>query len=308
MTIARSEVGLTRAYGECRAIAKREAKNFYYAFIALPTPRRNAICAVYAFMRQADDLSDDETLSREERRRRLDAWLADWRNVCQGGESSNLVFLAVRDATERFHIPLHLLDELVAGVTMDLEHEATDAPDTYATFADLYRYCYLVASVVGLVCIRIFGYKDPRAEKLAEETGIAFQLTNILRDVAEDAARNRVYLPLEDLTVQNVSLDSLLRRAPSAPPTISERALLAAIAQRAEKYYRSAQELLSLIDRESRPALWVLVSIYHALLRRIEGADYDVFTHRASVPTAQKLAILWAGLTRMTLARLFTAK
>lgn len=308
MTIARSEVDLTRAYGECRAIAKREAKNFYYAFIALPTPRRNAICAVYAFMRQADDLSDDETLSREERRRRLDAWLADWRNVCQGGESSNLVFLAVRDATERFHIPLHLLDELVAGVTMDLEHEATDAPDTYATFADLYRYCYLVASVVGLVCIRIFGYKDPRAEKLAEETGIAFQLTNILRDVAEDAARNRVYLPLEDLTVQNVSLDSLLRRAPSAPPTISERALLAAIAQRAEKYYRSAQELLSLIDRESRPALWVLVSIYHALLRRIEGADYDVFTHRASVPTAQKLAILWAGLTRMTLARLFTAK
>lgn len=308
MTIARSEVDLTRAYGECRAIAKREAKNFYYAFIALPTPRRNAICAVYAFMRQADDLSDDETLSREERRRRLDAWLADWRNVCQGGESSNLVFLAVRDATERFHIPLHLLDELVAGVTMDLEHEATDAPDTYATFADLYRYCYLVASVVGLVCIRIFGYKDPRAEKLAEETGIAFQLTNILRDVAEDAARNRVYLPLEDLTVQNVSLDSLLRRAPSAPPTISERALLAAIAQRAEKYYRSAQELLSLIDRESRPALWVLVSIYHALLRRIEGADYDVFTHRASVPTAQKLAILWVGLTRMTLARLFTAK
>lgn len=308
MTIARSEVDLTRAYGECRAIAKREAKNFYYAFIALPTPRRNAICAVYAFMRQADDLSDDETRSRAERRRRLDAWLADWRNVCQGGESSNLVFLAVRDATERFHIPLHLLDELVAGVTMDLEHEATDAPDTYATFADLYRYCYLVASVVGLVCIRIFGYKDPRAEKLAEETGIAFQLTNILRDVAEDAARNRVYLPLEDLTVQNVSLDSLLRRAPSAPPTISERALLAAIAQRAEKYYRSAQELLSLIDRESRPALWVLVSIYHALLRRIEGADYDVFTHRASVPTAQKLAILWAGLTRMTLARLFTAK
>jgi 15-cis-phytoene synthase len=308
LTIASSEAPLTRAYAECRAIAKREAKNFYYAFVALPTPRRNAICAVYAFMRQADDLADDETLSREERKRRLDAWLADWRGVCQGGASSNLVFLAVQDATERFHIPLHLLDELVAGVTMDLEHETKDVPDTYATFADLYRYCYLVASVVGLVCIRIFGYKDPRAEKLAEETGVAFQLTNILRDVAEDAARNRVYLPLEDMAVHNVSLDALLHRAPSAPPGINERALLAAIAQRAENYYRSAQELLPLIDRESRPALRVLVSIYHALLKHIERANYDVFTHRASVPTAQKLAILSIGLTRMTLARLLPGK
>ncbi len=105
----------------------------------------------------------------------------------------------MRDATARYSIPLALLDELVAGVTMDVDAAGKDAPDTYATFTDLYRYCYLVASVVGLVCIRIFGYTDPRAEKLAEETGIAFQLTNILRDVAEDAERNRVYLPLEDL-------------------------------------------------------------------------------------------------------------
>ncbi len=122
---------------------------------------------------------------------------------------------------------------------MDLEHAATDQPDTYATFDDLYRYCYLVASVVGLVCIRIFGYSDPRAEKLAEETGIAFQLTNILRDVAEDAERNRVYLPLEDLAAHNVSLDSLLHRKPGTPPSASERALLADIAARAEKYYES---------------------------------------------------------------------
>jgi len=174
------EIQLARAYAECRAIAKREAKNFYYAFVALPVPRRNAICAIYAFMRKADDLADDENLSREERRRRLDGWLADWHGVCHGGDTSNPVFLAVRDATERFHIPLSLLDELVAGTTMDLKPAESDEPDTYATFDDLYRYCYLVASVVGLVCIRIFGYKDPRAEKLAEETGIAFQLTNIL--------------------------------------------------------------------------------------------------------------------------------
>jgi phytoene synthase len=162
-----------------------------------------------------------------------------------------------------------------------------------------------VASVVGLVCIRIFGYTDPRAEKLAEETGIAFQLTNILRDVAEDAARNRVYLPLEDLAAHGVSLDALLHRAPHAPPTAQERALLAEIAGRAEKYYRSAQDLLPLIDRESRPALQVLVSIYHRLLKRIERANYDVFTRRASVPTWQKLTILGAGMTRMGAARMF---
>jgi phytoene synthase len=255
-------------------------------------------------MRKADDLADDESLTREERRSRLDAWLADWRGVCHGGDSSNLVFLAVRDAVERFAIPLCLLDELVDGVTMDLDPRASDGPDTYATFDDLYRYCYLVASVVGLVCIRIFGYTDSRAEKLAEETGIAFQLTNILRDVAEDAERNRVYLPLDDLAAHGVSLDALLHRVPGTPPTPAERAVIAAIAQRAENYYQSAAALMPLIDKDSRPALWVLVSIYHALLKRIRAADYDVFSRRASVPTAQKLAILAAGMARMALARL----
>jgi len=295
---------LDKAYAACRAIARREAKNFYYAFVALPKPRRNAICAIYAFMRQADDLADDESLSREERRRNLDAWLSEWKSVCAGSATDDPSFLAVRDCTARFQIPPGLLDELVAGVTMDLDRAANGAPDTYAAFADLYRYCYLVASVVGLVCIRIFGYSDPRAEKLAEETGIAFQLTNILRDVAEDAGRNRVYLPLEDLAGHNVSLDSLLHRAPGAPPSASERALLAAIALRAEKFYQSAQELLPLIDCESRPALWVLVTIYHGLLRRIEQADYDVFSRRAGVPMPRKFAIMMMGVARMGLARL----
>ncbi len=307
------EPGLDRAYKACRAIARREAKNFYYAFIALPLERRNAICAVYAFMRQADDLADDEAFPREERRRRLNAWLAEWRGVCQGGSSSNPAFLAVRDTVARFEIPLHLLDELVAGVTMDLDHAASSvpsaagggAPDTYATFADLYHYCYLVASVVGLVCIRIFGYSDLRAEKLAEETGVAFQLTNILRDVVEDAARNRVNLPLEDLAAHGVSLDAILHRAPSAPPTINERSLLEEIAQRAENYYRSAESLVPLLDRESRPAMRVLVSIYHALLERIRDADYDVFSRRASVPITRKLVIAGPGFARMVRARIF---
>ncbi|MGD0942024.1 MAG: phytoene/squalene synthase family protein [Terracidiphilus sp.] len=295
---------LVEAYTLCRIIARREAKNFYYAFVALPEPRRNAICAIYAFMRQADDLADDESVPREERRRRLDAWQGNWRGVCHGGDSSDLVFFAVRDAVERFTIPLNLLDDLVAGVTMDLDRAASDAPDTYATFDDLYRYCYLVASVVGLVCIHIFGYTDPRAEKLAEETGVAFQLTNILRDVQEDAERNRVYLPLEDLAAHGVSLDSLLHHVAGTPPTANERALLADIGARAEKFYRSGQELLPLIDRESRPALWVLISIYHGLLRRIERAEYDVFSNRAAVPMTQKLGVLALGLVRMAWVRL----
>ncbi len=295
---------LARAYATCRTIAKREAKNFYYAFIALPIERRNAICAIYAFMRQADDLADDEGLPREERRIKLNAWLAAWHAAAAGGATADPVFLAVRDATQRFAIPLQLLDQLVDGVAMDLDHAANGAPDTYATFDDLYRYCYLVASVVGLVCIRIFGYSGERAEKLAEETGIAFQLTNILRDVSEDATRNRVYLPLTDLAAHGVVLESLLHRSPLAPTTAAERALLASVAHRAEQYYRSADELLPLINPKSRPALRVLVSIYHAMLKRIERANYDVFTHRASVPTSQKIGILLVGLARMTLARI----
>ena len=295
---------LLRAYAVCRAIARREAKNFYYAFVALPRERRNAICAVYAFMRRADDLADDESLPRPERRANLDAWLAAWHQAAGGAATADPVFLALRDAIRRFSIPLKLLDELVDGVAMDLNHRENSAPDTYADFDALYRYCYLVASVVGLVCIRIFGFSGDRAEKLAEETGIAFQLTNILRDVSEDAARNRVYLPLADLAAHGVTLESLLHRAPAAPPTAAERALLAHIAGRAEEYYRSAQALLPLIHRESRPALWVLVSIYHALLRRIRRAGYDVFSRRARVPTAQKIAILLVGLARMAWARL----
>ena len=294
---------LAQAYAACRAIAKREAKNFYYSFVALPIERRNAICALYAFMRQADDLADDESISTDQRRLQLDFWLAAWHDAANGSSTSDPVFLATRDASQRFHIPLALLDELVAGVAMDLDRAASGAPDTYATFADLYHYCYLVASVVGLVCIRIFGYRDARAEKLAEETGIAFQLTNILRDVSEDAARNRVYLPIEDLAAHGVLVESLLHRPLGAAPTSPERAALKEIGERAEVYYRSALELLPLIDRESRPALWVLVAIYHALLKRIERADYDVFSRRASVPLVQKLFILAVGLVRMAWAR-----
>jgi phytoene synthase len=299
-----SASALEEAYAICREISKREAKNFYYSFVALPPARRNAICAIYAFMRKADDLSDDESYPREERREMLADWVGRWHAAARSGSASDPVFIAVLDAARRFDIPFELLDELLLGVTMDLQSELSNQPDTYQTFDELYRYCYLVASVVGLVCIRIFGYTDRRAEKLAEETGIAFQLTNILRDVAEDAERKRIYLPLEDLARYGVTIDQLVAHSKAAP-TAPERELLKSIADRAEGYYQSAEKLLPLIAAESRPALWVLVSIYHGLLKRIEHADYDVFSERASVPKIQKLSILGVGLARMGMMRMF---
>lgn len=321
---------LAGAYAACRAIAKREAKNFYYAFLALPLERRNAICSVYAFMRQADDLADDETLPRDERRRNLDAWLAAWHQAAAGNATADPVFLAVRDATARFTIPLHLLDELVDGVAMDLDragesaHATNDAPcpvlstsfveragspeappDTYATFADLYRYCYLVASVVGLVCIRIFGYSDERAEKLAEETGIAFQLTNILRDVREDAERGRIYLPLDDMAAAGTNTEALMLAVRGEQPSPGLMTLLHTEIAHAEQYYRASEELTPLLEPDAQPAMRVLVSIYHRLLDRIAASPAAVFRERVSVPTPQKLAILAPGLLRSFVARVF---
>lgn len=309
-------VSVEEAYAVCRQIARREAKNFYYAFVALPKPKRDAICAVYAFMRHADDLSDDETKSREERRADLDAWLEAWHQAAQGGSTEDPVFIALRDAQTRFHITTDLLDQLVQGTAMDLHpshanHGAAGSEsvhplnfDTYATFDDLYRYCYYVASVVGLVCIRIFEYSDVRAEKLAEETGIAFQLTNILRDVREDAERDRIYLPLEDMERFGVSTNELQQLKNGRHLTLNQRELLEFEANRAERYYKSGEALLPLIAADARPALWVLITIYHRLLQRIEQKNFDVFSERVSIPTITKLAILARGLLRTLANRL----
>ena len=298
-------VSLEEAYAQCRAVAKREAKNFYYSFLALTPDRRNAICAIYAFMRKADDLADDEHFSRDHRRKNLNAWMVGWRSACEYGDPTDPVFIAVLDAVRRFEIPLSLLDELVEGVSMDLvPPNSKTGLYTYQSFDDLYRYCYLVASVVGLVCIHIFGYTDKRAEKLAEETGIAFQLTNILRDVAEDARNRRIYLPIEDLQDFHVPMEGLIKPRIKDEPSSAERRLFSEIARRAENYYKSAELLLPLIDRESRPALQVLVAIYYELLEKIERAEYNVFAGRISVSKPRKLMILFRGLAAMWWARL----
>jgi 15-cis-phytoene synthase len=290
-------VTTVEAYVVCRTIAQREAKNFYYAFRVLPEHKRNAMCAVYAFMRRADDISDDESMPVMERREVMSGWLEAWREARRSGVSGDPVFLALNDTQKRFAIPDALLEDLVRGTTMDLDPraQADSGLQTFATFEDLYRYCYLVASVVGLVCIKIFGYSDPQAEKLAEETGVAFQLTNILRDVKEDAERGRVYLPLDLLGEFGVAVDRINALAVGAAMEEKDRAMLWTLGTRAEGYYASADRLLPLIDADSRAALWVLVAIYHKLLLKISKADYDVFRQRISVSTPAKLAILAAG-------------
>jgi 15-cis-phytoene synthase len=290
-------VTVPEAYLECRAIAKREAKNFYYSFRVLPQHKSDAMCAVYAFMRRADDIADDESMPIEGRRELMSSWLEAWHAAQSGSPTDDPVFIALRDTQQRFGISNELLDQLVQGTTMDLypSEFGSETNQVFLDFDDLYRYCYLVASVVGLVCIRIFGYTDPRAEKLAEETGIAFQLTNILRDVKEDAERNRIYLPLDLLHDFGVSTDQLHALTKGATLQQNHRAMLRTLAEKAENYYAAANQLLPLIDRDSRAALWVLVTIYHDLLLRIGKADYDVFSQRISVPTASKLTTLARG-------------
>jgi phytoene synthase len=303
--ISAASPGLSEAYRTCRAIARREAKNFYYAFLALPEAKHNAICAVYAFMRHADDLSDDESLSRSVRLQNLHHWMDAWHTAVATGTSSDPVFVALADARLRFQIPLQLLDELVQGTAMDLDPRPDHGvPNTYKTFDVLYRYCYMVASVVGLVCIRIFEYTDPGAEKLAEELGIAFQLTNILRDVREDAERGRIYLPLDDLAAYRVAPDLLSHPSQASASTDLKR-LLAFEAARAERFYESGRLLLPMIAPDSRPALWVLITIYRRLLRRVRREDLDVFSERIRVPAYQKFAILARGLLGIARYRIF---
>jgi 15-cis-phytoene synthase len=290
---------LRAAYSVCRHIARSAAKNFYYGFLVLPLRKRNALSAVYAFMRHADDISDDPTTPPDQRRARLDEWMNALRRVVDGERTDDPVLFALADSQKRYNIPLELLEKLVHGTEMDvpegLKNSAGGVPQLqYDTFDQLYNYCYHVASVVGLICIRIFGYRDPHAEELAEKVGVAFQLTNILRDVKEDAGLGRVYLPREDF--ERFGIDAHALTNGSAPTAL--RPLLEFEALRARGYYSAAKELLPLIDEDSQPALWTLVEIYQRLLEKIIARNYDVFTDRVRLGTAEKLSVMSKGLWR----------
>jgi phytoene synthase len=295
-----TESQLHMAYSVCRGIARSQAKNFYYGFLVLPKRKRQALCAVYAFMRRCDDISDDPSLSASERRQKLDAWVDAFHAAQAGFATDDPVLIALTDAQRRFHIPLGLLDGLAYGTSMDVEDQNADEVAAsglniqYRSFQDLERYCYHVASVVGLVCIRIFGYTDPAAEPLAERCGLAFQLTNIIRDVKEDAGLGRIYLPQEDLEQFGVSAPELI----SGPDLNRVRPLLEIEAQRAFENYRAGEQLLPMISEDSQPALWVLINIYRGLLEKIVRLNYDVFSRRVSLTTREKLIILSKGFLK----------
>jgi phytoene synthase len=306
-SFAPTESQLAVAYSVCRSITRSAAKNFYYAFLVLPRAKRQALCAVYAFMRRCDDIADDESLSQYDRRQKLTAWLDAFHRAQSGHPSDEPVLLALTDAQRRYNIRVGLLDQLAYGTAMDVEGvAATDsspragapAPHElsvhYRTFDDLYQYCYRVASVVGLVCIHVFGYRDPAAEPLAERLGLAFQLTNIIRDVKEDASMGRVYLPEEDLDKFGISLSAL---RPVTDPAMFRR-LLAMEAERAREYYRAGEELIPLVEEDSQPALWVLMTIYRRLLDKIAAREYDVFSDRVSLTVREKVGILIKGFLK----------
>jgi phytoene synthase len=310
-----SESQLAVAYSVCRDITRSAAKNFYYAFLVLPKPKRQALCAVYAFMRRCDDLADDAGLTAHERRQKLGTWLEAFHSARSGQPTDDPVLLAVADAVRRYQVPPVLLDQLAFGTAMDIEDRTPPADPTasspsaaekpsasavppptvyYKTFDELYLYCYRVASVVGLVCIRIFGYRDPAAEVLAERLGLAFQLTNIIRDIKEDAGMGRVYVPREDLVKFDIAASELR----GGKDLARIRPLLAREAERAREFYRAAEELIPLIEEDSQPALWVLTTIYRRLLEKMEQQGFDVFSGKIRLTVREKLLILGKGFLK----------
>ena len=290
------------AYSVCRHIARSAAKNFYYGFLVLPQRKRNALSAVYAFMRRCDDIADDSTLTPNERRNRLADWLDKVHRALASLPTDDPVLLALADAQRSYQIPLGLLDQLAYGTAADLDQDMPQLGPyaqlipRYQTFEELRQYCYGVASVVGLVCIRIFGYRDPAAEPLAERCGLAFQLTNIIRDIKEDVAVGRVYLPAEDLAEFGLSASDL-----ASSDVARLRPLLTMEAERALECYSAGEELIPLVNEDSQPALWVLVTIYRRLLEKIALRQYDVFGERVQLTVREKLSILGKGFVRRML-------
>jgi 15-cis-phytoene synthase len=297
------------AYSVCRSIARSAAKNFYYGFAVLPRRKRNALCAVYAFMRRCDDITDDITLSPEDRNRRLAEWLDKVHRALAAQPTDDPVLLGLTDAQRTYQIPIGLLDQLAYGTAADLDHglpapaAGTPLVARYQTFEELRQYCYGVASVVGLVCIKIFGYRDSAAESLAERCGLAFQLTNIIRDVKEDVAMGRVYFPQEDLAQCGLCAADLLPCGPSAPQVdvVRIRPLLAIEADRAREGYGAGEELIPLVNEDSQPALWVLITIYRRLLEKIAAKQYDVFSERVRLTVPEKLTVMGKGILKRLL-------
>jgi 15-cis-phytoene synthase len=272
-------------YARCAEITRRASSNFYYAFMLTPAERRRALYAVYAFCRFVDDIADDGSVG--EPARMLALWRRELDNLFEG-VPTRPVSRALAESVRRFKIPRRYLAEVIDGVEMDLSRRR------YESFAELGLYCRRVASAVGLICIEIFGYRNPATRIYAERLGIAFQLTNIIRDVREDAARGRIYLPLEELARFDVAEAEIL----NSSYTPRFRSLMEFEAERARAYYAEAERALTPEDRRSLLAAEGMRLIYRALLERIARSEYRVFDRRLRLSTPRKLYLVgraWAG-------------
>lgn len=281
----RTEALLLSDYERCAEVTRRSSSNFYYAFMLLPLERRRALHAVYAFCRFVDDIADDESI------REPAVLLQRWREELDrvyAGTPTRAISRALTDAIGRFAIPREYFDDFISGMEMDLSRKR------YATFEELRLYCYRAASVVGLMCIEVFGYSNPAAKVYAENLGIAFQLTNILRDVKEDAGRGRIYLPLEDLERFGVTEDEILRGVYNDAFV----GLMEFEAIRAREYYEAAERALPNEDRSTLLTAEAMRLIYGSLLRLIVSSNYRVLDRRLSLSAPRKLYLVgraWAS-------------
>ncbi|MBI3681751.1 MAG: phytoene/squalene synthase family protein [Acidobacteria bacterium] len=275
---------LEASYAWCRRIARARARNFYYSFLLLDRPRRDAMCAIYAFMRLCDDLSDGPERGTREA---FDDWRRQMEAACDGRLPDHILWPAFHATVTHYGIPREYFHQMLDGVASDADFQR------FETFDQLYRYCYRVASVVGLTVIHILGFRSEDALPLAEKCGVAFQLTNILRDVKEDYENGRIYLPAEDLARFGVG-DGDLGAAQVSPAL---RGLLEFEAARARRYYQEALPLIEMVEPAGQPMLSALIETYSRLLARVEAADYEVLRRRVSLPLMEKWWILaWTAL------------
>ncbi len=283
------------AYAWCRTFTKERASNFYYAFTILPPRKRNAIYAAYAFSGYVDDIADE--LAERSRQEQEIARARERLEACYEGARQGPLFIALGDAVDRFGTPREHFEELVNGVEMDF------TINRYETWADLQQYCYRVASMVGHICVSIFGAKPhPRAEEFATSMGLGLQIVNIMRDVKEDAGRGRVYFPEDELSAHGLTADDILACQYDARFV----SLMVAQGERAHHYFRLGRGLLPLLDLRSRICVNVLQGVYFELLKRIETRGYDVLSDRVSLSGFEKLAAiarLWAGAALLGPAR-----
>jgi phytoene synthase len=277
---------------QSRTITRKSASNLALAFVLLPKPRRDAMSALYAFCREVDDVADNDSAPAEERRSRLAAWREDVRRACDGASPEFAVNRELQPVIARYRLPFGHFDELIRGVEMDLDIKR------YQTYEELEQYCFRVASVVGLLSVEIFGYKDPACRDYAVYLGKALQLTNILRDVRADAERGRIYLPLCELERQRVSPEEILRG------TWSGRFEQAAesVAARAREFYSLARRTLPAADRRSMAAAELMGSVYWRLLRKLERGRFQVFGRRPTrLGKGQKTLLIFRTWCRLAL-------